>query len=138
MFFDEGVQPLSETECHDLLVQTSVGRLSLSLSALPVVVPVHYGYLGGRVIIGINDGPVRRAVIGGNVIALGIDSADLTEPFWSVLAIGRANEISDRAQTAEFQCSGLTDLTDVTGTKAEHYVQLQPDIITGYRASDHR
>jgi hypothetical protein len=42
-------------------------------------VPVNYGYLGGSVALGMNDDPARRAIAGGNVIALGIDSGNLTD-----------------------------------------------------------
>jgi nitroimidazol reductase NimA-like FMN-containing flavoprotein (pyridoxamine 5'-phosphate oxidase superfamily) len=38
---------LSERECWGLLATASVGRLALSVRALPVIVPVQY-YLDGR------------------------------------------------------------------------------------------
>ena len=130
MFFHDDAQVLSEAQCQDLLASESFGRVSLTMRALPVIMPVNYGYLGGSVILGMNDGPARRAVASGNVIALGVDSGNLTDTFWTVLAIGRAHEITDPAQTADYRRLGLSDLT---GTPAQHYLQLQPDILTGYR-----
>lgn len=38
---------LSERECWELLATVSVGRLALSVRALPVILPVQY-YLDGR------------------------------------------------------------------------------------------
>lgn len=131
MFFHDDAQVLSQAQCQDLLASESFGRVSLTMRALPVIMPVNYGYLGGSVILGMNDGPARRAIAGGNVIALGVDSGNLTDTFWTVLAIGRATEVTDRTQTTEFQRMGLTDFS---GTLAEHYLQLQPDILTGYRS----
>jgi hypothetical protein len=78
------------------------------------------------------DGPARRAVASGHVTALGVDSGKLMDVFWAVLVIGRATEISDLVQRAEFQSLGLADST---GTAASHYLQLQPDILTGYRTT---
>ena len=130
MFFHDEAQVLSETQCQDLLASESFGRVSLTMRALPVIMPINYGYLGGSVILGMGDGPARRAIAGGNVIALGVDSGNLTDSFWTVLAIGRATEITDHTETTEFQRMGLTDLT---GAPAEHYLQLRPDIMTGYR-----
>ena len=132
MFFHDDAQVLSQSDCQDLLASASFGRVSLTMRALPVIMPVNYGYLGGSVILGMNDGPARRAIAGGNVIALGVDSGNLTDTFWTVLAIGRATEITDPTQTTDFQRMGLTDLT---GTPAAHYLQLQPDILTGYRTT---
>jgi len=132
MFFHDDAHVLSEAQCQDLLASETFGRISLTMRALPVIMPVTYGYLGGSVILGMSDGPARRAVAGGNVIALSVDSGHPQDMFWTVLAIGRATEITDLAQTTEFQRMGLTDLT---GTPAAHYLQLQPDIITGYRTT---
>ncbi len=132
MFFHDDAQVLSESQCQDLLAGESFGRVSLTMRALPVIMPVNYGYLGGSVILGMADGPARRSIAGGNVIALGVDSGNLADTFWTVLAIGRATEITDPTQTAEFHRMALTDLN---GTPAQHYLQLQPDIITGYRAT---
>jgi nitroimidazol reductase NimA-like FMN-containing flavoprotein (pyridoxamine 5'-phosphate oxidase superfamily) len=132
MFFHDDAQGLSVSQCQDLLASESFGRISLTMRALPVIMPVKYGYLGGSVILGMSDGPARRAIAGGNVIALGVDSGHLTDTFWTVLAIGRATEIIDHGQAAEYQRFGLTDLT---GTPAAHYLRLQPDILTGYRTT---
>jgi hypothetical protein len=132
MFFHDDAQVLSEAECHDLLASASFGRMALTIRALPVVMPVNYGYLGGSVILGMGDGPARRAVAEENVIALGVDSANFTDVFWAVLAIGKATEVTDPSQTAQYQSLGLAD---PTGTAASHYLRLQPDILTGYRTT---
>jgi len=132
MFFHDDAQVLSQSQCQSLLASGNFGRISFTMRALPVIMPVTYGYLGGSVILGMNDGPARRAVAGGNVIALGVDNGNAQDPFWTVLAIGRAAEITERTQTLEFDRMGLTDLT---GIPAQHYLQLQPDILTGYRTT---
>jgi nitroimidazol reductase NimA-like FMN-containing flavoprotein (pyridoxamine 5'-phosphate oxidase superfamily) len=40
-------EPISPEECWGLLATASVGRIALSVRALPVILPVHY-YLGRR------------------------------------------------------------------------------------------
>lgn len=132
MFFHDDAQGLSVSQCQDLLASESFGRISLTMRALPVIMPVNYGYLAGSVILGMNDGPARRALADGNVIALSVDSGQQTDPFWTVLAIGRAAEITDPTQIGAYQQLGLTDLT---GTPAAHCLQLRPDILTGYRTT---
>ena len=91
MFFHDDDQLLSRPQCQDLLASASFGRVSLTMRALPVIMPVNYGYLGGSVVLGMADGPARRAIASGNVIALGVDSGNrVTDTFWTVLAIGRS------------------------------------------------
>jgi nitroimidazol reductase NimA-like FMN-containing flavoprotein (pyridoxamine 5'-phosphate oxidase superfamily) len=132
MFFHDDAQVLSDAECQDLLASTNLGRIALTIRALPVIMPVNYGYLGGSVILGMSDGPARRALAEENVIALGVDSSNLTDVFWALLVIGKATEVTDTPQRAQFQSLGLAD---PTGLPASHYLQLQPDILTGYRTS---
>lgn len=132
MFFHDDAQVLSEAECQDLLASANFGRMALTIRALPVVMPVNYGYLGGSVILGMGDGPARRAAAAENVIALGVDSSNLADVFWAVLVIGKASEVTNPAQRTQFQSLGLAD---PTGAAASHYLQLQPDILTGYRTT---
>ena len=134
MFFDGGAHDLSAVECQELLATAHVGRLSLTMRALPVVLPVNYGYLGGTVILALGDGPAQRALSLGNIIGLGVDNAHLPEPFWTVLVIGRASEITDPAACAEYRRLGLTAHTDGPAS-ASHFMRLTPDIMTGDRAN---
>ena len=104
------------------------------MRALPVVLPVNYGYLGGNIILTLGDGPAQRALSLGNIIGLGVDNAHLPEPFWTVVVIGRTSEITDPAACAEYRLLGLTAHTDSTASES-HYLQLTPDIMTGDRAN---
>jgi len=134
MFFDNGAQDLSEVECQALLATADVGRLSLTIRALPVVLPVNYGYLGGNVILAIGDGPAQRAMSLGNIIGLGVDNAHMDEPFWTVLVIGRSDDITDPTACAEYARFGLTAQT-YSASGESHYSQLTPTLMTGDRAA---
>ncbi len=129
MFFDDDLPVLSRAECEGLLASTHVGRVSLTVGALPVVVPVNYQYLGGDIIIGMRDGPVRRAFARPNVIGLGVDNATSTDADWAVLAIGRASEVTDPDERAQFHALGLAASTETT---PPHFVRLRPDHLSGY------
>jgi nitroimidazol reductase NimA-like FMN-containing flavoprotein (pyridoxamine 5'-phosphate oxidase superfamily) len=132
MFFDHGVVLLSEAECHALLASQTEGHLSLTIGALPVVAPVRYQYLGGDVIIGAHDGPVRRAIARGNVVALGVDNATIDGPPGNVLVIGPANEITDPGERAQFLA---LDLSVPTGIPHPYHLRLRPVFISGHRTA---
>ena len=131
MFFDDHAQHLTLEECQALLASASVGRVSTTLRALPVVVPVNYGYLGGSIILAMGAGPTQRAISGGNIIGFGVDNAHRPEPFWGLLIIGRANEILDPDACADYQRLGLT-APSAKPASPTHYLQLMPDIILGH------
>ncbi len=132
MFWDDDAKPLTDVECHELLANANVGRLSLTISALPLIVPVTYWYFRGSVILGMGDGPAYRAAVA-NVVGLEIDGTNLEHVLWAVLVIGPTSEITQPAEHAELQHLGVAL---PTGTTHAHYVRLRPDIITGCRAGD--
>lgn len=82
---------LSERECWELLATASVGRLALSVRALPVILPVQY-YLDGRklaVCLGHHALPERA--LDKTIIAFAADSIDpVTRSGWSVQVQGRS------------------------------------------------
>ncbi len=134
VIFDDGAELLSQAECQALLAGASIGRVSLTVDALPVVLPVAYQYLGGDVILSTDDGPTRRVGGRGAVIALGVDSAERAEPFWALVVIGHGTEITDPAELAEYQSLGLAA---PNGNGQSHYLRIRPDILTGYRNARH-
>ena len=130
MFLADHATPLAEVECQDLLASMNVGRLSVTITALPVVVPVTYGYPGGSVVLAMSDGPAYRAAAS-HVVGFEIDDIKLDHVLWVVVVIGRATEITDDHERAQFESLGLTA---PRGSAAVHYLELSPDIISGYRA----
>jgi hypothetical protein len=132
VLFDHGEShALSDEECRALLASTNFGRASLTLNALPVVLPVSYAYLGGSILLGMQDGPAFRTAARGNVIALSVDNAPPGPDFWTVLAIGPTT-VAEPVLAKEAHQFGLTD---ARGEQATHHIQLFPNILTGYRAT---
>jgi pyridoxamine 5'-phosphate oxidase-like protein len=114
---------LSERECWQLLATVSVGRLALSVHALPVIVPVQY-YLDGRrlaVCLGHHGLPERS--LDEAIIAFGADSIDtVTRSGWSVQVQGRS--VIPR---------GLRIDTDCGWPAAAQIVEIEPGRIRGHR-----
>jgi nitroimidazol reductase NimA-like FMN-containing flavoprotein (pyridoxamine 5'-phosphate oxidase superfamily) len=129
VFFDRGVQPLSDADCRDLLARTSAGRVSVSVGGLPVVVPVAYCCADPDLVVVTGDGAARRAAVRGDVVTLEVESADPDDP-WSVLVIGRSAEI-DADEAAR---SDAVKLRPRSGVPEAHYLRLVPEIVAGYRA----
>ncbi len=113
---------LSERECWELLATVSVGRLALSVRALPVIVPVQY-YLDGRrlaVCLGHHGLPERS--LDEAVIAFAADSIDpVTRSGWLVQVQGRS--VIPR---------GLRIDTDCGWPAAAQVVEIEPGTISGH------
>lgn len=114
---------LCERECWALLATASVGRLALSVRALPVIVPVQY-YLNGRRLaacLGHHELPERS--LDETIIAFAADSIDpVTRSGWSVQIQGRS-----------VIPSGLRIDTDCGWPAAAQLVEIEPGTISGHR-----
>jgi hypothetical protein len=114
---------LSERECWELLATTSVGRLALSVHALPVILPVQY-YLGGRrLAVCLGHHGLPEQALDATVIAFAADSIDpATRSGWSVQVQGRS--VIPR---------GLRIGTDCGWPAAAQVVEIEPGRISGRR-----
>ena len=106
-----------------MLATASLGRLALSVRALPLIVPVQY-YLDGRrlaVCLGHHELPERA--LNDTVIAFAADSIDpVTRSGWSVQVQGRS--VIPR---------GLRIDTDCDWPAAAQVVEIEPARISGHR-----
>jgi len=114
---------LSARECWELLATASVGRLALSVRALPVIVPVQY-YLDGRrlaVCLGHRELPERS--LHETIIAFASDSIDpVTRSGWLVQIQGRS-----------LMPRGLRIDTGCGWPAAAQIVEIEPATISGHR-----
>lgn len=119
---DEGRDLIPEQECWELLATSSVGRMALSIGALPAILPVQY-HLDGRtlaVCLGHRELPERAL---NTVVAFSADAIDPhTRSGWSVQVQGRS-AIPRQRRTGD----------DCGWTAAGQVVQIHPATVSGYR-----
>lgn len=99
---------LSPDECRTLLATAPVGRLGVSIDALPAVLPVNFAYVHGRIIIRTGAGSKLDAAVNEAVVAFEVDSYDPWGTWgWSVLVQGRASEVTDAEQLSSLRTHPL-------------------------------
>jgi len=82
---------LSEQECWELLATASVGRLALSVRALPVIMPVQYYLDGRRLAVCLGHHGLPEQALNAAIIAFAADSIDpATRSGWLVQVQGRS------------------------------------------------
>ncbi|HEY5882290.1 MAG TPA: pyridoxamine 5'-phosphate oxidase family protein [Nakamurella sp.] len=86
---------LDRAECLRLLDLGVIGRVIYTAGAMPAPRPVNYALVGEEIIF--RTGSDRLAAASNNtVVAFEVDDVDLeTRTGWSVLAVGKAYEVSD-------------------------------------------
>lgn len=92
---------LTSDECWSLLRTVKLGRVGLSIQALPVVLPVNFAVVDGDIVFRTVKGTKFHAAAAGAVLAF---EADQYEPSgssgWSVLAQGTSSVVTDATEIA--------------------------------------
>lgn len=123
---------LSRDECLALLSSARLGRVGVSIDALPAVLPVVIGRIDDSLVFRTVPGTKLAFAAAGAIVAVEADDFDHDRGVgWSVLVRGRASEVTDPATIAHAR--ELLDATWLDEHHAEHYVQVGLDLVTGRR-----
>ena len=118
---------LTEDQCLALLTAEQIGRLGVSVGALPAIFPVNYRMVGGDIVFRTGDGLKRRAAIDGNVVGFEVDHIDpATSTGWSVLAVGVAKEIID-------DDIDVSPVRSWAAGERDHVIRIHPELLSGRR-----
>lgn len=122
---------ISRDECLRLLDGASLGRVGVSVDALPAIFPVFVALVDDVVVFRTVPGTKLISASGGAVVALEVDAFDPeTGEGWSVLIRGRARAVIEegRAERARARLGSRWHYG-----AAEHLVEVHTDMLTGRR-----
>lgn len=134
MEFDRnGLEVLDRSESLAALVSVPVGRVGLSVDALPVILPVNFVVDGDDIIIRTADGARTDAALGGSVVAFEVDAHDRTGQMgWSVLVRGRSRFVDDPSEIARLSEAWVPSWQ---APETSRWVAISMDIVTGRRVA---
>jgi uncharacterized protein len=122
---------LTRTECLDLLRVARIGRVGVSIDALPAIFPVFLTVVDVSVVFRTVPGTKLRAATDGVIVAVEVDEYDDDAgEGWSVLVRGVAHELID-GDLAEIARSRLS--RGWIDGAPEHLVVVSADLVTGRR-----
>lgn len=125
------MEVLSRVQCLELLSRSDLGRIAITMGALPVILPISYALLGEDVVFKTGTGSKLRAAISNSVVAFEVDEVDLEhESAWSVLVTGMADEITN---PREIEQASTLRLRPWITTEPSFHIRIRSDIITGRR-----
>lgn len=125
---------MSDNECRDLLATAQIGRVVLSIDALPAAFPVNYWLIDDAIVFRTAPGTKLTAALNHTVVGFEVDEIDAaTRTGWSVLVVGTSNVLSDPAEIARLDQADLHSWAPVS---AAHYVKISVGRVSGRRLSN--
>jgi hypothetical protein len=86
---DNGLELLTTDQCIALLGTSHLGRVGVTVGALPAIFPVNYSVADGWIYFRTADGTKLSAASARTVVAFEVDHADpIAHTGWSVLVVG--------------------------------------------------
>jgi hypothetical protein len=124
-------EQIPSRRCWELLATTSVGRLALSVRALPVILPVQYHLTGHRLAACLGHHAIPARSLNDAIIAFTADDIDpVSRTGWSVQIQGRSSIPGHDDDTSCHQPT-VAQLVEIDqATISGHYVYLCPFIDT--------
>ncbi len=130
MLVDHGTEILSEADCRELVGGEEVGRVAVSVAALPAIFPVNYKVVDGDVYFLTGDGTKAKAALEGSVVGFEVDHLEpVHRSGWSVLIVGQARIVTGEERAA----IGDLGLSPWAGGAKSHLVRIHPEFVSGRR-----
>jgi len=135
VWHDEGLDILDEPECLRLLETVPLGRVGICSGALPAILPVNFQLVGRSIVFRTGHGTKLDAAVRFAVVAFQADQYDARyHTGWSVLAIGQARDITENLDLIARDAT----VRPWAGGEREHYVTIEPELLTGRRINNDR
>jgi hypothetical protein len=131
-----GLEVLAPSDCLTLLARHGLGRVSVSIGALPVIVPVTYRLAGEWIVIMTTPGTKLDAALPNAVVAFEVDDIDeAAGTGWSVMVTGVAEEITGEKELAWLRA---LDLPSWGGGRGTRFVRIRCREASGQRVTTSR
>lgn len=130
-----GLDVLDRGECLTLVERGVLGRVALSMGALPTILPVNYRLVDEQVVFRTGVGSKLDAATRGAVIAFEVDAFDPMEHTgWSVVVTGIAHEASANDWADPILASAIPRWAPAGASRV---LVLPTDLISGRRIVHH-
>jgi uncharacterized protein len=127
----QGVEVLSPTQCLRLIRRSSIGRVVVSLGALPAAFPVNFALLDDDVVFRTAFGTKLSAALDDAIVAFEVDRIDpLRHTGWSVLIQGRASILDAPADVVRARRLGIRPWAP---GEHPHFVRIRSEVVSGRR-----
>jgi Pyridoxamine 5'-phosphate oxidase len=124
---------LSREECLLLLGEVPLGRVVFTQRALPAISPANHLVEADQIIVRASLGSAvssQPSHDGGTIVAYQADLIDAAERLgWSIVVIGRAGHVTERADVDRYRRALQSWLT----TESDDIIAIRADMVSGFR-----
>lgn len=130
------ILPMDEAACYALLAEATVGRVAVTMGAVPAVLPVTFCLVDGQIVFRTGSGGPLLDATDGRVVAFEVDDLPTgTEPAgalpgWWVQVVGWAKRVTDDGLQAK-ACAAVPWGWQHDG--ADVVVAVEPRMVSGRR-----
>ncbi|MCB1006707.1 MAG: pyridoxamine 5'-phosphate oxidase family protein [Acidimicrobiales bacterium] len=132
MEFDlNGLEVIERDECLALLRSVPIGRIGMSMHALPVVLPVNFVVDGDEIVVRTAPGTKLGEAMAGSVVAFEADAFDdVSHSGWSVLVQGVSRVVTTPSELAHVASLPLRPWANAA---TDWYLAIGTDVVSGRR-----
>lgn len=131
MLIDEGLELLTEDVAWALIQTEDLGRVGVSIGALPAIFPVNYIVLDDAILYRTSPGSKLAAASARSIVAFEVDHHDRSDRSgWSVLVVGLSEVVHDVGVAARAVAAGLEPYAE---GRRGNLVRIRPELISGRR-----
>lgn len=126
-----GLEVLDRDECLRLLRQADVGRIAVTVAALPRVFPITFRVNDDQILFRTSRGSKLESATANAVVGFEADDFDpVTRTGWSIMVTGTSREITDPGERAAAEA---LDLPRWAPNEGDHVVAVKIELISGRR-----
>jgi uncharacterized protein len=130
---EPALDAMSAEECRDLLSTVPIGRVVLSIDALPAALPVNYWLIDDAIVFRTAPGGKLTAALNHTVVGFEVDEINpASRTGWSVLVVGMSHVVDDPAEIAHLDAASGRSWAPLRGPR---YVKISIERISGRRLS---
>jgi hypothetical protein len=126
-----GFEILDRAECFSLLSKATLGRVAVTIGALPAIFPVNFCMVAGQVVFCSGEGTKLTAALSGTIVAFEAEGAG--EPggdVWSVQMVGASRVVDPAADRVTAELAAQRSWAPVP---RRYLVKITPERISGRR-----
>ena len=119
---------LNDHECLELLSSARLGRIALTIRALPIILPVAVATMDSALVFRVGQGAISKAADMQQVVCFEADWANGgLSVAWSVTAIGQLFTLRQPSDVARARQLDLVPWDD----ECQTFVALKPQVLSG-------
>lgn len=123
------VEVLSSQECWLRLGRGGIGRVAVTVGALPAIFPVHYATIDNDILFRSQPGTKLTAAVRRSIVAFEVDgTGSLGDVGWSVMVVGPAHLVTDPEEILRVKAVPLVSWAPGGG---DVFVRIEGRLVSG-------